>query len=146
MHKKLIEHATHEELKDFTCDFLSMLKATNEKLYEEAEEILYEEIYDCHFCEWLLDFALEEMENEDGTKGKRWSLQQTNDVAKSYNVKFEHFNEFDWCYVMNMAYSDYFTIFGTSTDTYVKFAKAFLFDKDAPRGKAYRYYKALKDL
>lgn len=46
---------------------------------------------------------------------------------------------------MNMLYSDYYGSVPDNVDTYFKMAKAFLEDKDAPEGKAFRYYKAMCD-
>lgn len=144
MHKKLIKHATHEQLESFVEDFLSMLKARNFEIFEEAEEYLYKELYGCHFNEFSLKIALEELENEDNTKGGKWSVEQTNSVAKSLGIQFSKFNEYDWNYVMNMVYSDYFGSVPNELETYAKIAKKFIMDKDAPEGKAYKYYLAMK--
>lgn len=45
---------------------------------------------------------------------------------------------------MNMMYSDYYKAGGNNVNFYVELAKAFLMDKDAPEGKALRYYLAMK--
>ena len=44
---------------------------------------------------------------------------------------------------MNMLYSDYYGAVPDNVESYFKMAKAFLEDKDAPEGKAFRYYKAM---
>lgn len=84
------------------------------------------------------------MINDDGTTAPKWSVSDTTSVAMSNNVEFEHFNQYDWCYVMNMMYSDYREVLGDSLSMYVKMSKKFLFDKDAPKGKALRYYLAMR--
>lgn len=83
------------------------------------------------------------MVNEDGTVGGHWTLDQTTSVAKAKGIRFDAFNEFDWCYVMNMLYSDYYGTVPDSTDTYASMARAFLMDKDAPKGKAMLYHDAM---
>lgn len=143
MHKKMINEATHEQLKEFTMNFLGMLKGTYPELYNEAEDLLYKELYGCHFNAWLLEKALSSMENEDGTKGGHWTIDQTTSVARQNGISFDTFNEYDWCYVMNMIYSDYYNLFDNNVTSYVKMAKRFLMDKDAPRGKAYIYYTSM---
>ena len=45
----------------------------------------------------------------------------------------------------NMLYSDYYGAVPDNVESYFKMAKAFLEDKDAPEGKAFRYYKAMCD-
>lgn len=134
MHKKILEHATDQQVREFATDFLSMLKATNEDLYDTAENWLYKEVYGCHFNEWSLEEATAKMINEDGTTGAHWSIEETN-YYKPDNV-----NKYDWNYVMNMVYSDYYGAVNNDVNNYVKLATKFISDKDAPDGKAYKYY------
>lgn len=117
-----------------------MIKETNHDLYETLELHLYKEMYGCHFNEWLLEKATKNMVNEDGTIGQHWTLEQTTQVAKQYNITFDKFNEYDWNYVMNMIYSDYYGSIPNDTSTYVKMSKAFIMDKDSKEGKAFHYY------
>lgn len=144
MHKHLIKTASFEQLKDFTDDALSMIKETNKDLYDTLELYLYKEMYGCHFSDWLAEKATSKMVNEDGTTGRHWTVEQTNSVAKSNNISFDTFNEYDWNYVMNMIYSDYYGVFSNDVTMYAKMSKRFLEDKDAPEGKALKYYLAMK--
>ena len=144
MHKELINHMSDEKIRDAFTDTLSMIKETNHDLYEDIEMYLYKDVYGCHFSDWLLKKALSNMENEDGTKGEHWSLDQTSSVARQNGITFDHFNEYDWCYVMNMIYSDYYGAVSNDTSVYFKMAKKFLMDKDAREGKALHYYLAMK--
>lgn len=144
MHKHLIKSASDEQLREFVDDALGMIKETNHDLYETLELHLYKEMYGCHFNEWLLEKALKNMINEDGTTGCHWTLEQTNSLAKQYTITFDKFNEYDWNYVMNMIYSDYYGAISNEVSSYVKLAKAFLMDKDAKEGKAFTYYMAMK--
>lgn len=144
MHKRLIRAATPEQLKEFIDNAMSMLKETNPNTYEDLEIYLYKEIYGKHFNDWLLEKALKEMKNEDGSTGGHWALEDTNSVAKSLGISFDSFNEYDWNYVMNMIYSDYYGAVSNDTSSYAKLAKKFLMDKDAKEGKAFCYYMAMK--
>lgn len=144
MHKYLVNVASFEQLKDFVDDAMSMLKETNPETYDDLEMYLYKEIYECHFCDWLLEKATKNMENEDGTRGAHWTLDQTNSVAKQLDIDFKDFNQYDWSYVMNMIYSDYYGSVPNEANVYGKMAKKFLYDKDAPHGKALKYYLAMK--
>lgn len=139
----MIQDATDEQVKEFLTDFITMLKARDPELYEEAECWLYKELYGCHFNVWMLDKAVAHMVNEDGTTGPHWTVEQTTKVAHNYDIKFDTFNEYDWNYVMNMIYSDYYGSISNSVDSYVNMASKFLMDKDAPEGKAFKYYKAM---
>ena len=144
MHKTLLKEADLEVLRKFMDKAFDELKVKDHDMYEELELDLYEDMYGCHFNEWLLDRALCKMDNEDGTKGKHWDLASTTQVAKNNGISFNRFNEYDWSYVMNMLYSDYYKVLENDLTLYVKMANAFLNDKDAPEGKALKYYIAMK--
>lgn len=88
--------------------------------------------------EWLLN-----MQNEDGTTGAHWTLEETN------TFKPAEVSEYCWECAMNMMYSDYYGVaiaYGVNTpEFYADMARAFLFDKDAksPRDKIAAYYNCI---
>jgi len=140
MHRKTLERATIGQLKDFIDYAILKVKKEDEDLYNDLEMHLYEKVYGHHFCDWLLEEAVSSLENEDGTRGAHWTLEQTTSVAKNNGIEFVHFNEYDWNYVMNMMYSDYYGSVPNDIAAYIKMAKKFLCDKDAVEGKAIKYY------
>jgi hypothetical protein len=90
---------------------------------------------------------VEAMENEDGTHGEHWTIEETTGVAQSHGINFNSgITEYCWWVTMNMLYSDYFHVarkYGVATaDFFGDMAKAFLYDKDAgtPREKITGYY------
>lgn len=145
MHHTLLKEANEEQLRSFLMKSFDEIKYKDHEMYEELEMDLYKEMYGCHFNKYMLEKALNCLENENGSKGPHWSLEVTTQTANNNNITFTAFNEYDWCYVMNMMYSDYCNVFGNDTNTYIRLSKAFLDDKDAPIGKAFKYYKAMKD-
>lgn len=145
MYRDLVKQASHEQLKEFVIDAMGMLKGTNYDTFETLELHLYKEINGCHFNEWMLKKALADIENEDGTKGGHWSVDETDGVARNYNVNLKNYNSYDWNYVMNMIYSDYYGSVPNELSSYVKLANKFINDKDAHDGKPLRYYLAFKE-
>ena len=145
MHTRIIEDANLEQLKDFAHYSIGMVKRIDEDVYKDVEMYLYKEVYGSHFTKWLLEKALKDMKNEDGTVGGHWTVEQTTMVARSNGISFNTFNEYDWNYVMNMIYSDYYGVVPNETTTYVKMARKFLEDKDAEEGKALKYYLAMSE-
>ena len=125
MHTKLIYEASESTLRSFLNKSFEELKTRDYEMYEELEEDLYKEIYGYHFNEWMLEKALCKMKNEDGTTGGHWDVSTTTQVANNNGIVFEKFNEYDWNYVMNMFYSDYYRVIGNDTSAYVKLSKAF---------------------
>ena len=90
---------------------------------------------------WLMG-----MENEDGSRGPHWTLDQTN------AYKPDGISEYAWECAMNAMYSDYYPVaiaYNVNTaEFYADLAKAFLFDKDAksPKDKISAYYNCIVDV
>ena len=144
MHKKILKDLSEQQLRDFVDETILMVRETNNELYEKLEIHLYKMAYGCHFNEWMLECATKNMTNEDGTIGPHWTVEQTNSVARQNGIQFDNFNEYDWNYVMNMVYSDYYGAVSNDLNAYVRLARKFLEDKDAPKGKALHYYLAMR--
>ena len=72
------------------------------------------------------------MENEDGTTGAHWTMEQTGQVA---SIAGAHYEPWIWYAALNMMYSDYYAVaakYGLDRpEFYADLAKAFLMDKDA---------------
>lgn len=84
------------------------------------------------------------MENEDGTRGAHWNMEQTKQIMEQHKIKCD---PVEFYVAMNMMYSDYCGVakkHGVSTaDFYADMAKAFLDDKDAHKDKLSRYYDSV---
>jgi len=145
MHSKILKDLNEIQLRKFAKESLDYIKIYNPEMYEEIEHKLYLEAYGHHFNEWLLECALQGMINEDGTKGGHWTVEQTNSVARSKGLTFSEYNEYDFNYVMNMIYSDYYGVIRDDIDTYYNMSIKFLTDKDFSKGKAYYYYMMVKE-
>ena len=109
---------------------------------DKAKLERYERINGPHFTEECAHKAVKKMENEDGTKGPRWSIEEAERVAQQYgvNLKSEKFNKYDWFVALNMIRSDFYraVVNMTGTDNvkhFVELAKAWLNDKDIEEGK-----------
>ena len=138
--KKLAENATKadmETLTELTGDFLEKIRAKEpevDKLITKIDLMLNPD-----FTKETAEYAVSKMKNEDGTEGGHWDYDTTTSVLKS---KGYDFNPCDWYYVLNMVYSDYFAK-DQPDDYYFKLANDFLKDKDAPVGKAKKYFLAM---
>ena len=108
----------------------------------------HEHSYGPHFNEELAHKAVKHMENEDGSKGPRWSIEEAEKVAQQYgvNLKGEKFNKYDWFVALNMIRSDFYraVVNMTGSDNpkhFVELTKAWLNDKDIEEGKMWFYFK-----
>lgn len=79
-------------------------------LKSELAANMYEAINGPHFDEEHAHYAVEGMENEDGTKGPHWTVEEITSVANQMgiNLKSEKHNKWDWFVAMNMIYSDFY--------------------------------------
>ena len=72
-------------------------------LKSELAANMYEAINGPHFDEEHAHYAVEGMENEDGTKGPHWTVEETTSVANQMgiNLKSEKHNKWDWFVAQN---------------------------------------------
>lgn len=108
----------------------------------------HEKMYGPHFNEECAHKAVQKMENEDGTKGPRWTIEEAERMATQYgvNLKSDKFNKYDWFVALNMVRSDFYraVVNMTGTDNpkhFVELTKAWLNDKDIESGKMWFYFK-----
>jgi len=83
------------------------------------------------------------MENEDGTKGAHWTIEQVKQVMAQRGVNLD---PVQFWVSLNAIYSDFGKVLkkhgiGDKIDLYVDLAKAFMEDKDAQPDKLARYYQ-----
>lgn len=116
-------------------------------LKSELAANMYEAINGPHFDEEHARYAVEGMENEDGSKGPHWTVEETTAVANQMgiNLRSEKHNKWDWYVAMNMIYSDFYKAVvamtgGTNTKHFAELAKAWICDKDISEGKMWHYY------
>lgn len=84
------------------------------------------------------------LQNEDGTEGMHFDKRMLRERIKRMGEDFEGYTEEELCMAANMLYSDYCEVLkhyisresDKEADFYLKMAKAFLEDKDAPDGSA----------
>lgn len=106
----------------------------------------YEAKHGPHFNEEYAHKAVSKMENEDGSRGPHWSIEEATALANQHGVNLSNrFNRFDWFVALNMVYSDYYKVIvnitnSNNTKHFVEFAKAWLADKDVEEGKMWYYY------
>ena len=78
------------------------------------------------------------MENVDGTKGEHYNMDEVMHIAEKLGVRFNHFDEKEFCLAVNMMYSDYCKVVRKHVPPekelmfYAELAKAFLDDPDGP--------------
>lgn len=106
----------------------------------------YEMEHGPHFNEEHARKAVSKMENEDGSRGPHWSVEETTALANQHGVSLgNRFNRYDWYVALNMVYSDYYKVIvnitnSNNTKHFVEFAKAWINDKDIDEGKMWYYY------
>lgn len=92
----------------------------------------YEAEHGPHFNEEHARKAVSKMENEDGTRGPHWSVEETTALASQYGINLgSRFNRYDWFVALNMVYSDYYKVIismtnSNSTKHFVELAKAWI--------------------
>lgn len=144
MLKEILNDATEQDLKNFVSDFMARLECVMPQAYEELMLELHKNVYGSHFSKTLACKAVSELEDSNGNKGGKYSLEEVNKIRRDYNINL---NENDFYFVINMLYSDYSKLLNNDLSLYVKMTCLFIEDEDAPEGKALKYYLSMrKDL
>lgn len=136
----MIKDSTPEQRADFIREGMEYLRKHEPETFSVLQGLMYDCIYGLHFNEWSYENAVSKLKNRDGTEGAHWSLEEIGEIPSG-----KPYNRYDFAYVMNMMYSDYYGSVPNDTDTYRKMAYAFLDDVDAPKGKAWLYHDAMSD-
>lgn len=99
---------------NFISRIIKSINAMRERLKIERHEAMYGP----HFNEECALKAVSKMENEDGSRGEHWSLEETTSIANQYgiNLKGEKYNKYDWYVALNMIRSDYYRAVVTMTN------------------------------
>lgn len=115
-----------------------------ERMPDEFTRFMFESEYGCHIVdEKMYDEAVSYLEWENGKgQGAKWPVEDIKQVA---NIDFDEkdYYPLDFCYAMNMFYSDFNDIF-TEPAYYVKMSKNYLEDKDYWGDASERAYKNAK--
>lgn len=71
----------------------------------------YEQEHGPHFDEVMAHKAVSKMENEDGSRGPHWSIEETTALASQHGISLSNrFNRYDWYVALNMIYSDFYKV------------------------------------
>jgi hypothetical protein len=93
------------------------------------------------------------MENEDGTRGPHYDMQQIMQAVEKLDIRFDEYSEREFCMAVNTMYSDYckvakrFVAPDKEMMFFAELAKAFLDDADGPEPseKLALYYHCIVD-
>lgn len=126
------------EMEEIVCEALEEVRGRCPRLFWDTAYKLHCVAYGPHFDEHLAKKAVARMKNVDGTCGEHWTFEETNQLADQQGIT----QKANWYYVMNMLYSDYSEIYGSDINMYIRVAKAYMRDPDAPEGKVFDLWLA----
>ena len=93
------------------------------------------------FNKRMADDWVKKMQNEDGSKGPHWRMDQVEQIMRQKNIQCDPAEFFAAVNAMFSDYSEVAQKHGVNKqDFYIDMAKAFLEDKDAVKDKAAAYY------
>lgn len=143
--KKLIENGIDDGVNEKKLLLLLADCINSECTKLESFERIYKEVYGSTLCDTFCIKLVDGMFDRDG-KGKRWTLDQTNDIARKLGISFSdnEYTQYEFWAAMHMMYYDYSLSLVESNVTdpiiYGKLADNYLDDMDAPKGKLANYF------
>jgi len=90
----------------------------------------------------VIDMAV--TDGSERENGEKWTPAETNDVGTKIGIDFEKITKCEWYLVLNMMYSDYFTVGRkhgfNDWQFYAELAQAWFYDVDAKPNKTFKYF------
>jgi hypothetical protein len=134
-----------EDLEDKFIDAMETLESECPEMYHFIKFKIYEMTNGPHFTKDLCKEALECVMDGYKVRELEFKYDEAKQVAKKFGVEFEDFNEYDWCYALNICYHLFKDICKDDIQMCAKLTYLWLCDKAIPEGKAfYHYMKYLK--
>lgn len=128
-----------QKLGDMLAEIIYSMKESHHELYEKYKM----ELYVMAYGEVLTEEMAEDIVHKMKPDGEHWDIGTTTEVKNKYGLN--EITIVDFYIVMNMAHNDYKGVFGDDLDMYVKYSKAFIEDKDAKKGKVFKYFTEIPE-
>lgn len=138
--KKAIQTAENKEKLSSVLSELILENSSEWKVFCELYDFVYgDTLCDEKCVEWVNKM------HSGSESGKKWSIEQTNELARRLDIDFGSYTPYEFWAVYHMMYYDYRDALKRSAGvveelTFAKFAKAFLEDEDAVGDKLKEYY------
>jgi hypothetical protein len=135
--KQIVASGTKEDmekLSDMLLSLLEKMKDTDKECYDKYMMKLYIMAYGYKLNEDMAGEIIEKMK----PYGMQWTLEETTEVMNKNYVN--GIDKIDFWIVMNMAYNDYFELFGDELDKYINYTKLLIKDEDSKEGKVFKYF------
>lgn len=134
---KPMDEQVAEKLAAYSAAYNAMCQWDEEERPKQKSPLTPEQFSMEAAKEWT-----QHMQNEDGTSGPHWTLEQAKQIMAQRKISL---NPIEFWVALCMIYSDYSNIakkhgVGGNLEFYVDMAKAFLSDKDAASDKLSNYY------
>lgn len=130
---------------DVIGDFLDNLASSSFGYKEEITNLLneVEDLVNKYTTFEMAKKAVDELEDEDGNIGEKWSIEQIEETLKNKKIPLqnEYYNLSDMYYLINMVYSNHSKTFNNNIDLIINTALDLAEDIDFPSDKV-SYAKA----
>lgn len=148
--KQIVDNGKKEDmeyLSDLLSEIIYKMKEAHHDMYKHYKMCLYEMAYGKVLTKEMAEEIIANMQ----PYHMRWSLEETEEVRKSYGLN--DIKDIDFWVVMNSKYNDnkdtveHFTQNDAEKqlEMYVRLAKDFINDKDAKKGKVFLYFTEIPE-
>lgn len=140
--KNASEKASPEKMKewgDLFENLMETIKESHPDLYKKYYIEFYKINFGEHLDECLAKYWVDNMISSTGFKGEKFTKQDSDEIAKQLNLSFDGYNDWDWCAILNMVWSDYSQVIGNNMSMCQSIAKATIEDVDV-KNKAFNYF------
>ena len=138
--QKIVDNGRVEDMETLS-DILEDTMENLEKYDKECYDKYIMELYKMAYGNTLNKQMSEEIVSNMRPYGKRWSMQETQELQEQYGI--DNITAVDFWIVMNSAFNDYRDLFEDDIEKYIKFTIDFIQDEDAKPDKVFLYYTTI---
>lgn len=124
-------------------DILEDVLEEIEKYDKECYDKYVMELYKMAYGNVLNRQMAEEIVSKMRPYGKRWSIEETQQIQNQYGLN--NIRSVDFFIVMNSSFNDFRNIFEDDIEKYIKFSVDFIQDEDAKPDKIFLYYTTIAE-
>lgn len=135
--RKIVDDGSIEEmykLSDILDEVVHTIKQYDDNLYKKYKMELYEMAYG----DMLTESLAKEIVHDMRPYGEKFSIEQSREIQDRYGMN--NIDMYSFYAVLNMGYNDYRNLFNDNIEMYAMFARDFIEDEDAKKGKVLKYF------
>ena len=141
--QRIVDNGRIEDMKtlsDILEETMELIKRYDPDCYKQYEM----ELYKMAFGDTLNKEMAEDIVSHMRPFSEKWAYNEVKRIQEERGLN--NISTPDFYSTMNMAYNDYYNMFGEDIESYIRFTLDFIEDEDAKEGKVFKYFTQIVEI